>query len=104
MKVMSAQKQNNYRLGKAESKKRQRLSELGIEYDFPGYAALLPNKEKDTAASNLKSKAEPNLEPDLGSTEASSQKKLKVLKTSELPERGQKEPTAPKLKKQTPKK
>jgi len=99
---MSAQKQNNDRLGKAESKKRKRLSELGIEYDFPGYTALLPKKEEYTTASTSKLKGEPTSVPDSSSAKPSNQTKSKIVKTSEPLGRREKEATASKVKKQTP--
>lgn len=42
------QQQRQAKLVRKETKKRQKLAELGIEYDFDGYKELLPKKAQKT--------------------------------------------------------
>lgn len=84
-KTASAQKLNNDRLGKSETKKRKKLADLGIEYDFPGYTALLPNKEAQSIP-----------EPEPLSISSAPVKKAKTSKVAATPKQQEEAAIAPK--------
>jgi len=81
---------NNDRLGKSETKKRKKLAELGIDYDFPGYTALLPTKENDAAETQSIPGSE---QASISSTPA---KKAKTSKAAEAPKQQEEAAVAPK--------
>ena len=49
-KTAAAQAKANRRLLKKETKKREKLKALGIDYDFPGYAAALSTNDKKVSS------------------------------------------------------